>query len=127
LLSVRFLIGIGLGVFVAAAAGSALELWHAHGTLATLPTVCPIRLVTGVDCPGCGMGRALAMLADGNVSASLQRHPFAFPLVVGAALCVLLPGRLVARGRASRLAVGQVLPAVGTAVLLTWWAMTRLA
>jgi hypothetical protein len=73
------------------------------------------------------MGRALALLADGDVLASLQRHPFALPFVACAALWVLLPTSPLARGRMVRLAVGQALPGIAAAALLTWWAITKLA
>lgn len=40
---------------------------------------CPFRLMTGVDCPGCGMTRALMALLDGNLPLSIQFHPFLIP------------------------------------------------
>lgn len=38
-------------------------------------TLCPIALVTGVACPGCGMLRGLSRLIDGDLGAALTYHP----------------------------------------------------
>lgn len=36
---------------------------------------CPFHLITGCDCPGCGMQRSVYSLLRGNFSESLQHHP----------------------------------------------------
>jgi hypothetical protein len=33
----------------------------------SLPTVCPVRLLTGRPCPSCGMARGVALLCHGRV------------------------------------------------------------
>ncbi len=38
---------------------------------------CPIRAATGIPCPGCGLGSALALLLKGKWLESLERHAFA--------------------------------------------------
>ena len=40
---------------------------------------CPFKFVTGIPCPGCGMGRATLALAQGSVVESLADHLFAIP------------------------------------------------
>ena len=45
------------------------------------PTLCPVALLTGVACPGCGMSRAVAWLLRGDIDRSIGYHPLA-PLVV---------------------------------------------
>jgi hypothetical protein len=47
-------------------------------------TFCAFRRVTGIPCPGCGMTRAMAALARGQLVAALHLHPFA-PLVLAQA------------------------------------------
>jgi hypothetical protein len=42
--------------------------------------LCPLRAVTGVPCPSCGLTRALAHLERGHWAAAIRFHPFA-PLV----------------------------------------------
>lgn len=46
------------------------------------PTICPIALLTGVACPGCGMTRAASALLKGNVPLALEYHPL-IPLIAG--------------------------------------------
>ena len=36
---------------------------------------CPIRYLTGINCPGCGMTRAYIALWHGNFKAALANHP----------------------------------------------------
>lgn len=45
---------------------------------------CPIRLFTGLPCPGCGMTRAVYYLLIGNVNESINCHPLVFtmPLIL---------------------------------------------
>ena len=38
---------------------------------------CPVKLLTGIPCPGCGMTRALFYLFAGNWALSFQMHPLA--------------------------------------------------
>ena len=49
----------------------------AHG-----PVLCPLRRVTGVWCPTCGMTRALGWLAHGNLGESLRYHPLAAVVLI---------------------------------------------
>jgi len=46
------------------------------------PTICPIALVTGVPCPGCGMTRAASALIRGDIALALDYHPL-IPLIAG--------------------------------------------
>jgi hypothetical protein len=47
-------------------------------------TVCAFRRLTGIPCPGCGLTRAMAALARGELLLALHFHPFA-PLVLAQA------------------------------------------
>ena len=42
---------------------------------------CPIRRITGIPCPGCGMTRAFVSLIEFDFSAAFYFHPV-FPLVI---------------------------------------------
>lgn len=59
---------------------------------------CPIRFMTGISCPGCGMTRAYLCLLRGDVEGAFNYHPL-FPLVpIGIILCFCrsrLPGGLI--------------------------------
>lgn len=41
---------------------------------------CPMVIVTGLPCPGCGMTRALFYLATGRFGQSIQMHPMGVPI-----------------------------------------------
>ena len=55
---------------------------NAHG-----PVLCPLRRLTGVWCPTCGMTRAVGWLLHGDLHQSLRYHPLA-PLLLVEAACV---------------------------------------
>lgn len=52
--------------------------------LPTLPGVplCPVKWLTGRDCPTCGVTRALFALLHGNVGAAAALNPIAFVVVL---------------------------------------------
>ena len=49
-------------------------------TSAASPVLCPLRAVTAVPCPSCGLTRALAHLERGHWAAAVRFHPLS-PLV----------------------------------------------
>lgn len=53
-----------------------LEFWEHH----MIP--CPFKMMTGYDCPGCGMQRALIELINGNVCISIKFYPALIPLII---------------------------------------------
>ncbi|MCX6553792.1 MAG: DUF2752 domain-containing protein [Candidatus Aminicenantes bacterium] len=62
--------------------------------------LCPLRAVTGIPCPSCGLTRALAHLEHGHLAQALQYHPFApLVLVLALALIILLLLELVLHKR----------------------------
>lgn len=82
------------GLLVAALAGFAAAAVaqlgfgaDVSGWLVWLPD-CRIRLLTGFDCPGCGMTRAWLLLAGWQLEASFRTHPLAGPLLVAAAVAL---------------------------------------
>jgi hypothetical protein len=56
----------------------------AHG-----PALCPLRAMTGVPCPFCGMTRGVVDAVHGDVGGSLLMNPGALLLVAAAVLLVL--------------------------------------
>ncbi len=43
---------------------------------------CPIRILFGLPCPGCGLTRAVTLLLSGQISASFSMHPMAIPFLL---------------------------------------------
>jgi hypothetical protein len=61
---------------------------------------CPFHATTGVPCPGCGMTRACAALARGDLATAWHHHPFSFALVALAAAVAFLPAKVRSGWRA---------------------------
>ncbi len=59
---------------------------------ATIGPPCPLRTVTGVPCPFCGMTRGVTAIVHANFSAAFGYNPGAF-LVVAMALVLLVAWR----------------------------------
>lgn len=45
-------------------------------------TLCPLAALGQHWCPGCGIGRSITQLLNGNLSASLQHHWFGLPALI---------------------------------------------
>lgn len=43
---------------------------------------CPLKYLTGIDCPGCGFQRSVIELIHGNFNRSLRLYPAAIPLML---------------------------------------------
>jgi len=48
----------------------------------TLMLPCPIKFLTGFDCPGCGFQRSLFALLEGNFETSFMLYPATIPLLI---------------------------------------------
>ena len=75
------------------------------------PLACPLRTVTGIPCPFCGMTRAVVAVAHGHLVDSLRFNPAGI-------VVALLAIALVAGLRIDRLRLPLWL--VGTLVALLW-------
>lgn len=122
-----WLVRSGLLVLALAGAGNALGLWDFHGAILGLPHLCPVHALTGHDCPGCGMGRSLALLTQGRVVASLHQHPFGLPFLLWMIGWGVLPERWLLRLQRWPLLRSDVLPTTAVAFVLLWWLVTKVA
>ncbi len=102
----------------------AAAAWIAAGEPAG--PACLLRQIAHVDCPTCGITRALALLARGEWRASLAVHPWAAALVLQLLAGWVAAIRWLFRGgpHPERWIPGLVL-ANGTALLVLW--IVRLA
>lgn len=71
---------IGLEPFVWLGGLALLGLLGA--TAETHVTVCPLALAGFEFCPGCGLGRSIALLLNGELSRSFQAHWLGLPATV---------------------------------------------
>ena len=44
-------------------------------------TICPVVLLTGIPCPGCGMTRALMCVLRLDFAGAWEMHPFIYPII----------------------------------------------
>lgn len=78
---------VALGVAVALAV--CLVLAFVDPTSALWPFHCPFKLITGLQCPGCGFQRALHALLQGDVAAA-ARYNFFFLYAIPYLLVIIL-------------------------------------
>lgn len=80
-----------LGVWITALILLGMADLHDHGDAAHF-TLCPLAGMGFSWCPGCGIGRAIAHLLQGDFSASLEQHWFGVPalLILGSRIVGLI-------------------------------------
>jgi hypothetical protein len=78
---------------------------------------CPFRLLTGLDCPGCGTTRALHHLLHGRVEEAFRFNPMLFVLLAVALFA--LPSIL--RGRQPRFLMQPWFAWTAFFVLTSYW------
>jgi hypothetical protein len=89
---------------------------------------CPLKSTLGVACPGCGLTRAMVMLAQGYWQASIQLHAFA-PVVLGVAILFaagsVLPQKLRTRlaDRLSAFERRTAISALLIVAMLIYWVL----
>jgi Protein of unknown function (DUF2752) len=58
------------------------------------PLACPLRAITGIPCPLCGMTRAVVAAAHGHLGTSLAFNPAGIVVLVVAVVAILRPAWL---------------------------------
>lgn len=74
--------------------------------LSSVPTthdLCLFKSVTGIPCPGCGMGRGTLELFHGNLKSAVLLHPLAIPFNIAVVTTILLIGRDIKNNRTQSL------------------------
>lgn len=91
-------------VLLAALVSAALAALYAGAPLlGSLPVLCPLRALTGLACPGCGITRATAALLHGRWQAAWTLHPAAYLVVLAAGAAAVTALAEARRGRPYRL------------------------
>ena len=86
-------------------------------------TVCPMRLLTGLPCPGCGLTRAFLAFFSGNPAKAWSCHPLFAAVLIGIPLFAILRYITPEHFRFFRLYAALVLAA---AILLYLYRMATL-
>lgn len=91
------------------------------------PTICPFKLATGLDCPGCGGTRAAHDLMRGNLVGALDHNVLAV-LAIPLILWALFAGLTGALGgpKLRTWSPSARWTTVGVVVLLTFWVVRNL-
>jgi hypothetical protein len=98
---------LGAGLLVAGA------VWAVSPVHPPLP--CPLRNLTGIPCPFCGLTRSVTALFRFDLAASLRFTPFGLVLVVAA-----LVGLVALRGRNLPLRVPAAIVVIVVAMMWGW-------
>ena len=76
---------------------------------------CPMVVVTGFPCPGCGMTRSLFFLLTGRIGQSVWIHPMGIP--IAGLICYFLWNRYIL-GRTAKGMKGLIIAAIVLLVVL---------
>ncbi len=68
--------------------GYAVFFWLNTIFSASHTDLCIFKNVTGIPCPGCGMGRGTVELFHGNIWSALKMHPLSIPFNAGILLSI---------------------------------------
>ncbi len=88
--------------------GMGLAVAYVLGGLFLGISPCPMVLLTGFPCPGCGMSRAAVLFLKGHWKEAWQMHPFIYIVLILAVLAFI-----------QRYIWGRSLSAIGRAAVLT--------
>ena len=76
-------------IYLAAIIGGYAVFFHISSiTFDRGVTTCPFKNITGIPCPGCGMGRATLELLNLEIKESLLYHPLAIPFNVAVVISI---------------------------------------
>ena len=56
----------------------------------TSQSFCPIKMVMGLPCPGCGITKSIIFAYQGDVLKSLSYHIFGYPAIVASVLAIVV-------------------------------------
>lgn len=108
---------LALAVIAPVVATGAALLYLFDPTTAHFFPPCPLRAITGFQCPGCGTTRALHALLHGQFAAAFAFNPMLF--VMSAAIAPALI--TFARGRTPRYVTQPWFAWCAAIVICAWW------
>ena len=93
-----------------------------RGAVVHLPTVCPVRRLTGYPCPTCGMVRSWHSLARLDPVQAVRDHPFGPAMLAVMAAEAWQPGS-VERGMLRARRLPTVVQGGALVAWLGWWGL----
>lgn len=115
--------GVKISAAVAATAVAAAVLYLYYNvdpsSAAWMPR-CPSKMLTGLDCPGCGSQRALHALLHGDLAASLRFNALLIPAMVTVALITAAEWQKERWPRFHKAMTGNVAVYATLSVIILW-------
>ena len=113
-------LGIAASIAAAAAIAVAVAVLYTYDpSTAGIYPLCPSKLLTGYDCPGCGSLRCMHALFHGRLAAAWAFNPAVF-FAVPLALFFVLVRYLPPRSRVYRLAHHPAVPWAVLVAIVAW-------
>ena len=112
-------------IFLALVIVNLTGMVHVEKVTGAIPVFCPFKAVTGIDCPGCGMTRAMTSLIAGEPGNALLYNPFCFFLLLVLALSIV-PLHWFKRVSAGLEHALPVFYAAALSLVITFWVFDRL-
>jgi len=56
----------------------------------TSQSICPMKMLTGLPCPGCGITKSLVFAYRGEIYKSLSYHIFGFPAILACIITIFV-------------------------------------
>ncbi|ORM25171.1 DUF2752 domain-containing protein [Williamsia sp. 1135] len=111
--SIRIAAGFGVGAIV-----TAFAVTPALSTSG--PTLCPMRLITGLPCPGCGLTRSWIAAAHGDFADAFSYNIFGPVSLIATIMFVTVVGVLLIRGRPAATITPVLRHPIVIAVVVVW-------
>lgn len=111
--SIRIAAGFGVGAIV-----TAFAVTPALSTSG--PTLCPMRLITGLPCPGCGLTRSWTAAAHGDFADAFSYNIFGPVSLIATIMFVTAVGILLIRGRPAASITRVLRHPIVIAVVVIW-------
>ncbi len=116
-------------IIIAAAALAVAALYFLYSPLESnyFPR-CPLKMLTGYDCPSCGAQRAFHAALHGNFMQAIRHNLFlliALPYVAAAAVASCGSGRVAAWTRRNLLSPAMLWTYIG--LYFIWWIVRNIA
>lgn len=111
--TIRIAAGLGVGAIITAFAVT-------PAVSSSGPTLCPLRLITGLPCPGCGLTRSWIAAAHGELADAFSYNFFGPISLIATIAFVVAVGVLLVRKRAAASVTPVLRSPIVTAVLVIW-------